>query len=345
MIEQILGFLVEKTGIIFSIGLFVVAGVALLKQSADGLVMGSSNIGLRLGISKVLTGLTIVAFGTSAPELVVSTVTALDGRPEICLGNVIGSNLANTALILGISAMITPIAIQRETLRKEGLHSFLSILLVLVLAWIGKSLGRIDGMILLVVFSGWMIWLIRGARSLSKKNKMSDILANVELSFKERHWFLDLFLSLIGLGGLVLGANLLVEGAVLAARILGVPAGFVGITVIAIGTSLPELAVSIVAAMKGHPELTVGNVFGSNIFNALLILGVACLIRPFDFALIPGDGQSSLDTLLIDLPFTVFICALIIPLMAKNSCLGRWRGFGLVLIYCSFIAYLFMRLP
>jgi len=342
LIEYVLELLVAQLGLVIGVGLFIVVGIALLKQGADGLVNGSSNLGLRMGISKVMTGLTIVAFGTSAPELVVSTLTALDGKPEICLGNVIGSNLANTALILGVSALISPIAIQKSTLRREGLHSLLSIVIVLILAVISVQLDRLDGILLLAFFAIWMIWLIRDAKGQAKGQV--EALTHEVPNYQPRSWMVDLAYSSAGLLGLVLGANLLVEGAILSAKTMGIPVGFIGITVVAIGTSLPELAVSIVAAMKGHSELTVGNVFGSNIFNALLILGVACLIRPFEFVPTPLDGQAALSTLTIDLPYTVLICGLILPMMIYKSRLGRLRGLLLLGLYVGFIGFLIWRL-
>ena len=343
MIADLLNYLVDMTGIFIGVGIFILVGIALLKHGADGLVSGSSNLGLRMGISTVLTGLTIVAFGTSAPELVVSTVTAIQGRPEICLGNVIGSNLANTALILGISALIAPIAIHKKTIKKEGLHSFFAILLVLVLAIFGSTLSRLDGIILLSVFVGWMVWLVLGARKARKAEGVPDVV------FHPRHWSVDLLFTGLGLLGLVFGANFLVEGAILSAKTLGVPDVFVGLTVVAVGTSLPELAVSIVAAMEGKVELTVGNVFGSNIFNALLILGVCCVIQPISFIQsLPSVPETleglSPQTISIDLPFTVLVCGLIIPLMAHKLMLSRAKGLLLLLVYFGFMTYLVLRM-
>jgi cation:H+ antiporter len=335
---NILGSLVGSTGLVIGVLIFVIFGVIFLKYGADALVSGSSNLGLRLGISTVLTGLTIVAFGTSAPELFVSTLTAIQDRPEICLGNVIGSNLANIALILGVSALIVPMTIRRETILKEGFHSFLSILLVFVLALLGHQLSRLDGVILLLVFSLWMAWLIYGATKGSKDH------CDDQVHFCERHWSVDIFFSMVGLLGLVLGANFLVEGAILSAKTLGVPDVFIGLTVVAIGTSLPELAVSVSAALKGHPELTVGNVFGSNIFNALLILGVATVISPIEFVATPVvTGGASTTTLFVDLPFTALVCFLILPLMMFRSSLGRIRGLLLIGLYLGFMAFLVYR--
>ncbi|PIE91477.1 MAG: hypothetical protein CR997_00800 [Acidobacteria bacterium] len=342
MISNLLQYLVDLSGLFIGIGLFLVVGIALLKHGADGLVNGSSNLGLRMGISRVLTGLTIVAFGTSAPELVVSTVTAIQGKPEICFGNVIGSNLANTALILGVSALIAPVVIQKKTIVKEGLHSFLSLLLVLVLAFQGKALSRLDGIILLAVFTAWMTWLVAGAR----KGESEDIASDVV--FHPRHLGLDLLYTVLGLTGLVLGANLLVEGAILSAKTMGVPDVFIGLTIVAVGTSLPELAVSVVAALEGKSDLTVGNVFGSNIFNALLILGVCCTIQPIEF-LSTGSAISATDVSLpqplsTDLPFTALVCALIIPLMAHKLTLSRLKGLFLLALYFGFMAFLIFRM-
>ena len=278
LFESISSFLAFWPAVIIFIGV----GVAALKYGADALVEGASNIGFRIGISAMMIGLTIVAFGTSAPELVVSVLTAVDNKPEICLGNVIGSNIANTTLILGAAAMILPLSISKNTLRQDAPLSFAAIAMVFILSFIGMGLSRLDGVILLLTFSIWMGWLIRKSmHQAASSRKQRDDNGEGEPHFHKRAIGLDIVLILVGLLGLVIGADALVTGAVESARALNVPEVVVGLTVVAGGTSLPELAVSVMAALKKQDDISVGNVMGSNIFNALLILGVAFVLHPF----------------------------------------------------------------
>jgi cation:H+ antiporter len=320
----------------------IIAGVAGLKYGADWMVEGSSGLGVRFGMSPVMVGLILVAFGTSAPELVVSIMTANRGQPEISLGNVLGSNIANTTIILGLTAVIFPLAIKRTSYVRDAPIGFGAILLAMVLAWTGSGLSRLDGVILLVVFFSWLIWTFRGA--LATKEKMEDLLGDVPVSDQSKHTMItDLVLVIIGLVGLVIGADLLVAGAVATARALEVPDVVVGLTIVAGGTSLPELAVCLVAALNKKGEITVGNVLGSNIFNAMLILGVVSVLAPMSFDLTVGNFEGDHGTLFLDFPIVVAISAIVIPLMAYNQKLSRANGAFLAAIYVAYIAFLLWR--
>jgi cation:H+ antiporter len=328
-----------------TVGLFLVAGVYALKNGADWLVDGSANLGFRLGITPTMIGLTIVAFGTSAPELVVSVMTAAQGRPEICLGNVIGSNIANTALILGATAVVCPLNIQRSSIRFDGPISFFSIATVFVLSLIGLQLSSFDGLLMLVIFAIWMGWLIKisvsGAKA--KKAEQAASLAAEEVVFQARSPVRDSLLIVVGLIGLVVGAKALVAGAVRTAEMLSVPDIVVGLTVVAGGTSLPELAVCLAAALRRQADITVGNVLGSNIFNAWLILGVAALIAPINFAVTGFSWTGDAGTLWLDLPICVLLCGALIPLMAHRRSLSRLKGGMLLAVYVIYLVTLVLR--
>ncbi|MCB1044442.1 MAG: calcium/sodium antiporter [Acidobacteria bacterium] len=319
--------------------LFVIGGVACLKYGADYLVNGASNIGLRFGMSAALTGLTIVAFGTSAPELVVSILTAIQGQPELCLGNVVGSNIANTALILGGTALITPLIVPTRAIRTELLLSAVCMVAVWLFAFTGLTLGRVEGLVLLVIFGVWMGTLIRLAtRTAATTRALGLDTQTEEPVFHKRSLGVDIGLVSVGLAGLVFGADSLVCGAVATARALQVPDVVVGLTVVAGGTSLPEFAVCLVAAFKHQAEITLGNILGSNIFNALLILGTCALIQPISFAM-PGTKA----TLWVDMPVCILLSAVLIPMLYRKGILGRKGGFLLLMAYVTYIVSLILR--
>jgi len=322
---------------------FVILGVLGLKYGADALVLGSANLGFRIGFTATMIGLTIVAFGTSAPELVVSVLTAIEDKPEICLGNVIGSNIANTTLILGLSALIFPLSISRSTVREDAPISLAAIALVLLLGFLGQGLSRFDGFLLVGTFLGWMFWLVRKSlrQAAAERQRRSEVDEDPDAPhFHRRPVYLDFVFILAGLVALVIGADALVTGAVESAKVLKVPEVVVGLTVVAGGTSLPELAVSVMAALKKHDDISVGNVMGSNIFNALLILGVAVLIAPITFS---GDaGSGNRETLLYDIPLCLGTSVLIL-LLIQNKKLGRLKGLILTSTYVAYILFLVLR--
>lgn len=325
--------------------LFVIAGVYTLGKGADWLVDGAANIGFRLGVNATMIGLTIVAFGTSAPELVVSIMTAVQGRPEICLGNVVGSNIANTTLILGATALVFPLNIGRDTIRFDGPISLISIAMILVLALLGGNvLSRNDGIIMLVVFFVWLIWLVRKSLTEAKSKKAALAEAEAEeIIFQARSPFVDAFFIGLGLVFLVIGAKLLVAGAVKTSQMMGIPDIVVGLTVVAGGTSLPELAVCLAAAFKKQADITVGNVLGSNIFNAWLIMGTALVITPIVFNIDGFSWFGDAGTLFIDIPFCVLICAILIPMMRAGRNLTRFDGGILLSAYFVYIITLVIR--
>jgi cation:H+ antiporter len=256
--------------------LFVAAGLVLLWKAADILVGGAVALAQGLGVSSLVIGLTIVAMGTSAPEVATSIVAAAKGAGDIAIGNVYGSNIANLALVGGVAALICPIVISGRILRRE----LPVMVIVAILLWpmIGNAyLSRFEGILLLLMFSSLIILAIHAARKEGAGEKPK------ETSNQMKRGRSVLYI-LLGLAGLVIGAKLTVEGAVFIGRQIGLSEAVIGLTIIAVGTSLPELATCVVAAMKGHNDISIGNLVGSNIFNTLLVTGTAGVIRPFEIA-------------------------------------------------------------
>jgi len=305
----------------------ILGGLSLLYFGAEGLVRGSAALALRLRISALVVGLTVVAFGTSAPELVVSLKAAIIRSGDIALGNVIGSNICNIGLILGLSAIIRPLHIQIQTIRVE-VPILIGASLMLLIFLSNLRIGRLEGICLavgIVAFTMFNVWHARKSSEESKDNIVAEILP----SPKGRAWK-DVVFVLGGLGMLILGANLFVNGSVRAAERMGVGEAFIGLTLVALGTSLPELATSVVAAWKKQNDIAVGNVIGSNIFNILCILGFSSTVYP-----IQGIGIKPLDLYLM-LGLTV----LILPLMKSDFTLKRWEGGVLLAVYVCYIVLL-----
>ena len=253
----------------------IVTGLALLYYGGDFLVTGSVRFARYLKVSSFVIGATILAFGTSAPELAVAILAALDGAPELAMGNIIGSNIANIGLVLGLACLIAPIIIAPTRFKREYPPFFLTALLILFLAW-DLKIHRLEG-ILMLSFLAIYIWRSFNYKEDLKTQPEEEIglLAGKSPTFQ-------VLLIVIGLIGLVSGAKLLVSGGVSIARNLGIGEWFIGITVVAIGTSLPEIVSSIMAARRGHGEMAIGNIFGSNIFNILMVLGITSIIHPLN---------------------------------------------------------------
>lgn len=312
------------TYILFVVGFFI------LIKGADLLVDGSSSIARKLNISNIVIGLTIVAFGTSAPEFIVNIFASIKGNTEIAIGNILGSNIANILLILGIAAIIYPISAKKNTVLKEIPFSLLAALIVAVTAndiiIDGNSssvITRIDGL----VFLGFFIIFLYYTFSITKSD--SDI---NESPVKELSTTKAVAFVLIGLFGLVFGGKWIVEGAVTIAESFNISQSIVGLTVVAVGTSLPELATSAVAAYKKQSDIAIGNVVGSNIFNVFWILGASSIIKP-----LPFNTDSNVDILVNILASVILFFAMYV---GKKHVLERWQGVLLVLLYIGYIAYL-----
>lgn len=305
----------------------VLVGFALLVWGADRFVAGAAGAARALGIAPMIIGLTIVGFGTSAPEILVSAMAAIAGNPDLGVGNAIGSNITNIALILGTTAVIAPLTVRSETLRRE-----LPLLMVIMLVSIGLlldlELDRLDGIVLLVALVAFVGWLVRIARSSKQSDPiidefMQEVPPALPLS-RALPWLV------IGLLVLLASSRLLVWGAVNVAQVLGVSDLVIGLTVVAIGTSLPELAASIIAARRGEHDIAVGNVLGSNIFNLLAVMGLPGVLRP---------GPIPHEVLTRDFPIMIALTLAFFFLAHGVGRPGHFSRLSGGLLLASFVAY------
>ncbi len=303
----------------------LVFGFVLLVWGADKFVAGASALARRLGVSPLLVGLTIVAFGTSAPELAVSLTAALQGANEIAVGNVVGSNIFNLLMVAGLSAVVCPLVMDRTLLRRDWPISLAAAVLLLVFIAPDLTISRIEGVILLVVFALVLSTQIRAAL----KNR--DTLESEEDEITMPPLMIGVNIVL-GLACIIIGGQLAVNGATGIARMFGLSETLIGLTIVAIGTSLPELVTSLVAARKGQNEIAMGNVIGSNIFNLLFILGVSATITP-----IPVQATSIIDALVL------IGISIVFYLPARRGKLGRAPGVIMALTFVVYPAYLIMR--
>lgn len=259
--------------------LYLFLGIALLTGGGEALIRGSLAAAKRLGVSPLLSGLIIVGFGTSAPELVVSVNAAIDGRPDIAIGNVVGSNIGNILLILGICALITPLAVKPLALRRDATTVVASSILFLILVG-GSALGRLDAAIFLGALGAYLFWAYRSERFHAAPSSELHKAEAEELSSVPKSVLWTVIAVLLGLMLLIAGSQVLLIGAIGIAAHFGVPEAVIGLTLVAVGTSLPELSISVIAAIRRHADVAVGNILGSNIFNLLGILGVSALLQP-----------------------------------------------------------------
>lgn len=310
--------------------LLVAAGLVLLFVGGESLVRGSVAVAERIGVSKLLIGLVIVGFGTSTPELLVSVNAALDGAPEIALGNVVGSNIANVLLIVGVAAVILPITAWQRTAVREALVATLVALVVIGLVQ-GAVITRMEGIAMLIVLAGYLFastWLERRDREAKAFEHEAEEFEDIALP---RPWLAPV-LALGGIAALVYGADLLVEGAVSIARSFGVPDAVIGLSLVAIGTSLPELATAIVAAIRRHTDVVLGNVIGSNIFNILAILGTTVVIQPIEVTTRFRE---------IDTPVMLGASLLLLTLLFAARAIGRLWGTAMLAAYAAYMVVLF----
>lgn len=313
-------------------------GFVFLVKGADLLVDGASSIGKKFKLSSLIIGLTIVSFGTSLPELLVNIIASFNGSAELAIGNVFGSNVANILLILGVSAIICPLPITRNTYFSEIPFSLIATLLVgfLANATIETMGANTGGPLLLSSFDGWVLLffftLFLGyVYIVSKQNQATEAVEEI----KEFTWSKSIGYILIGTAGLYFGGQWVVDGAILLAKKFELSETFIGLTVVAIGTSLPELVTSIIAALKKNTDIAVGNAIGSNIFNLLWILGLSAIIKP-----LPFEVASNLDIFTIIIASTFLIMAVII---GKKPVISRWEGLWFVLAYVLYIVFLVNR--
>lgn len=310
--------------------LWLAIGSAALYYGAEWLVGGGSKTAKKLGISPLIIGLTLVAYGTSAPELVVSVDAALLGQGGISIGNVVGSNICNIALILGLCAVITPLTVNRAMLKSDVPVMALTAVVFCLIYWWQDGIGRLGGAILFAGFVLYNAKVIIGAIKEAALNNSVETVTEEDGDKAEKPLYLYLLLAVLGLVVLVLGSKAFLRGAIEIAKLTGLSETVIGLTIVAVGTSLPELATSVVAAIKGERDIAIGNVVGSNIFNILLIMGVAPLIAP-----LTGANMQFWD--LVALLATTFI---LIPFMITGFRLNRTEGVILLAMYGAYTAWL-----
>lgn len=310
--------------------LLLLVGLGLVVLGADWLVNGASSIARRAGISEFVIGLTIVGFGTSCPELVVSLTGAIEGNSDISVGNVVGSNIFNVLFILGLTAMVLPVGMTDKNRRIDIPITLGATILMVILGITGSMSGpgisRWEGVLMLLVFSAYLFYCFKS----DSKDEFSDT-QQATLSITK-----SIALTLIGLAGLIFGGDLFVDSATALARQIGVSDKFIAVTILAGGTSLPELATSLVAAIKGKEQLALGNILGSNVFNAMLILGLSSVITPLSFA----------SMTIVDI-ITLVLSAVLLLFWAytgRKNRIDRREGAAMLLCYVAYNVFLFSRL-
>jgi len=298
----------------------IIAGVAMVLYGADRLTEGASALARRMNVSEIIIGLTIVAAGTSAPELFVSLVSALKGTPDMAIGNVVGSNTMNAMLIVGCAAVVAPMSISRNTVRKD-IPFAVAASVLLPLLTIDAAIGLIDGIILLAGFAAFMYYTLSQAKT--GEAAPSD-------ETKMQNPWLSVFFVVLGLALLVIGSNIFVDSASRVAYALGLSEAVVGLTIVAGGTSLPELATSVVAARKGQSAIAIGNVIGSNVFNILMILGLTATISPMQI-----QGITHIDLLMM------LGSIVMVWLFSRTKyTVERWEGVLLAVVYIAYVCWL-----
>ena len=305
--------------------IWLLAGLGLIVLGADWLVEGASSIARRAGVSEFVIGLTIVGFGTSCPELVVSLTGALEGNADVAVGNVLGSNIFNVLFILGITALLCPVSMTSDN-RKRDIPETLLVTVIFLGFGMVNGLSRLDGAIFLLIFALYIFACFRRAKPSEEEPADS----------RSRKPWMAILMVLTGLAGLVFGGNLFVNSATALATMLGVSDKFIAVTILAGGTSLPELATSLVAALKGRDQLALGNILGSNVFNILLILGSSALITPLSFA-----SVTNADALVLLLS-VVFL--LLWAYTGRREQIDRWEGALMLLLFGAYYYYLFINL-
>lgn len=308
--------------------LFLVIGLILLTVGSEVLVRGASRLAITFGISPLVVGLTVVAFGTSAPELFVSLLSAIQGQSDIAIGNVVGSNICNILFILGLCAVITPLNVNQQLVRID-VPLMIAVSVVFLLMALDRIISRFEGLLLFLGLVGYVYFSIVASRKESKKiqEQYSSEFGTERSSKPQRDWIM------VGAGLLLLtiGAKMMVDSAVFIARSLGFSELVIGLTVVALGTSLPEVATSLMAAIKKERDIAVGNIIGSNIYNILCILGLTSIVMP-----IPVNSAA----LTFDIPIMVAAAAVCLPIFFRELKIARWEGAFLFFYYLAYTTYL-----
>ena len=313
----------------------LVVGFVLLIKGADFFVEGSSGIAKKLKVPSLIIGLTIVAMGTSLPECAVSVAASISGNNELAVSNVVGSNIFNLMVVCGFCAVITPLAVGKKTLKQEFPFSVLVAALLLVLGYIGMSVGRIDGVILLIFFALFMFWMVRSALKARTAGITTD--TSEEADEIEHAKPIPVWLCLVyivgGAAAIAFGGDMVVDSASAIAAAFGLSQNLIGLTIVAMGTSLPELVTSIVAARKNEVDMALGNVIGSNIFNILFVLGIAAAISPVAFIM----------ENVIDIVILIAMSIMVLLFAWSRQKINRMEGAIMLLSYAGYMVYICMR--
>ncbi len=304
--------------------ILLVIGFVLLVKGADWFVEGASRVAERFGIPQLVIGLTIVAMGTSLPEAAVSVSAALKGSAEITIGNILGSNILNVLLILGLTAVITPVAVQKSTIKYEIPYVVVVSAVLMGIGYADGVVGRLDGVILWILFIMYLLYLLKMAKS------GADVIEEIPGDGKPMPVWKMLVMIVAGAAMIVLGSNLAVDAASGLARIFGMSERLIGLTIVAFGTSLPELVTSVTAAIKGKADIAVGNIVGSNIFNILFVVGTSALITPVVYA----------PSFLVDSIAAIAVGIILWLLVFRKQKLNRLGGVILLVCYAGYFVYL-----
>jgi cation:H+ antiporter len=314
-------------------GLMFVLGLAALIAGAEALVRGASRLAAAWGISPLVIGLTVVAFGTSAPEMAVSVGAAISGTTDLAIGNVVGSNIANVLLILGVSALVAPLLVAEQIIRQE-IPVMIGASLVVVAMALDGSIGRVEAGLLLALVVAYTGFLIVQSRRASQA-ATDEFASEIPTSRWDRHWSVQAALVIGGLALLVLGADWLVGAAVTFAKVMGVSDLVVGLTVVAVGTSMPEIATSLIAALRGQRDIAVGNVVGSNVFNLLAVLGAAGVVSAGGLG-VPDAARN------FDLWVMLAVAFACLPILLTGREIARWEGIVFLGYYAAYVLYLIL---
>lgn len=307
-------------------------GFFFLIKGADLFVEGSASIARRFNVPAMVIGLTIVAMGTSAPEAAVSITSSLVGQNDMSVANVVGSNFFNILIVLGFSSILNRLPVQDNTIKKDT-PFLLLISGLLLLFGLNFNINRIEGIIFLIFFAYFLITTIKSAKNIDN-NTLTETATTVELELvNESPIIKTILLSVIGIIGIILGGDMVVDSSTNIATSFGMSENLVGLTIVAVGTSLPEFVTSVVAVKKGETEIAIGNVIGSNIFNILFVLGLATIISPITISMFA----------LIDIIFMIVITVLLYLFMKKNNSLNKTQGYLFIIIYIAYMAYTIMR--
>ena len=314
----------------------IIAGLITLVVGGELLVRGASRIAALAGISPLVIGLTVVAFGTSAPELAVSLKASLAGQTDIAIGNVVGSNIFNVLFILGASALVTPLVVSSQLIRID-VPLMIAASFALFFLGLDGHIGRYDGILLFAVLIGYTTWSILKSRkeTAAVQQEFANEFGNKQQKMMYRQLWFQFALIISGLTLLTYGAGWLVDGAVTIAKLLGMSELLIGLTIVAAGTSLPEFATSVLASIKGERDIAVGNIVGSNLFNILCVLGLSAAVSP-------NGVEVSQTALWLDIPIMIAVAVACLPIFFTGHVIARWEGGLFLVYYFAYTAYLIL---